>query len=184
MSGFDVYVLPPNSPFAVEVFKTIGPRIPRGKWPVEAMHVTFTPSADGMRVIGYFKDLPAPYDAVASHMVAQAGIKLVLLSPVAYLAAALVRAKRWRDACMYAAVPLLFAIPIMRILTKAAMVPVVGLFLANLAALVVTQGVLSHRRGVLVNTRFVADVPVPGLRLGGAMRDEPAHSLPLDGDEA
>jgi hypothetical protein len=184
MSSVNVYVLNSNSPFSIEVFKTIGPHVPRSKWPVEALHVHFTPSADGMCVIGQFKDLPAPYGAIACQRAAQAGIKLVLLSPAAYAAAALVKAKRWRDACMYAAVPALFAIPLLSILSRAALVPAAGLFAANIVALILTQITLSRRRNDLVNTRFVADIPVPGLRLGGTIKDDPVVALPLDGDVA
>ncbi len=183
MSGIDVYVMNANSAFSIEVFKIIGPHVPRGKWPINALHVPFTPSADGLYLISKFKDLPAPYNGYAAQLVAQAGTKLVLMSPAAWGAARVVKAKRWRDACMFAAVPALFAIPLLGALAKAALLPAAALFVANLVALILTQLALTKARTDLVNSRFVADIPVPGLRLGGVIhREEPVPALNLNED--
>ncbi|CAA7616418.1 conserved hypothetical protein [Magnetospirillum sp. LM-5] len=181
VSGIDVYVLNANTAFSIEVFKIIGPHVPRGKWPINALHVPFTPSADGLYLIGKFKDLPAPYAGYAAQLVAQAGTKLVLKSPAAWRAARMVKAKRWRDACMFAAVPALFAIPLFGALSRAALLPAAALFVANLVALILTQLALTKARTDLVNTRFVADIPVPGLRLGGVIKqEEPPPTLNMN----
>jgi len=180
VTGMNVYVLPINSAFSVEVFKTIGPYVPRSKWPVEAMSVPFNSSADGLYLMATFSDLPKPFNQAARQAVAMAGTKLVLLSPAAYFAAQVVKAKRWRDTFLYAAVPALFAVPLLGALSQALLVPVMALFLANLAALGVTQMKLTQRRADLLNTRFVADIPVPGLRLAGVVKDVVETAIPLD----
>jgi uncharacterized membrane protein YhaH (DUF805 family) len=97
--------------------------------------------------------------------VLQAGVELVMKSPVALLAGTVVRAKRWRDAFLYFTVPLLFAIPLMASLAKQGMMLASFAFAANFVALVLCQLELTRRRMMLSGSRFVAEIPVPGMRL-------------------
>lgn len=161
----DVLFITANSPFSQEVFKRVRPHIPRERWPGEPLRATFTPLSSGMGLLANFDDLPAAYAQVASRAVLQAGVDLVMKSPVALLAGNVVRAKRWRDAFLYFAVPLLFAIPLMGSLAKSGMLLAGLAFAANCAALLVGQIELMRRRMALSGSRFVAEVPVPGMRL-------------------
>lgn len=161
----DVLFITAETPFSQEVFKRIRPSIPRERWPTEPLRATFTPLADGMGFQASFDDLPPAYAQVASRLVLQAGVDLVIKSPVARLAGGVVRAKRWRDAFLYFVVPLLFAIPLMGALSGNAMYPAALTFAADLAALSFAQLQLTRRRMVLADSRFVAEIPVPGMRL-------------------
>lgn len=161
----DIPFLNAHSPFSQEVFKCIRPRIPRERWPVEPLRATFTPRPDGLALESNFDDLPPTYARVAQQMVLLAGVDLVVKSPVARLAATVVQAKRWRDAFLFFALPLLFAIPLMGALATTAMYLATGLFAADCAALVFAQILLIRRRIVLMESRFVAEIPVPGMRL-------------------
>lgn len=166
----EVLLLSVGSPFSQEVFKRIRPSIPRDRWPNEALRATFTPVADGMALQANIDGLPTAYAQAATRIILQAGLDMVVKSPVAFLAAGVVRAKRWRDVFMFAAVPLLFAIPLMSSLASSAMAPASALFGANLVALLLSQIVLIRRRLALGDARFVAEIPVPGLRLQIAAR--------------
>lgn len=161
----DVLFINADSPFSQEVFKRIRPSIPRERWPTEPLRATFTPLPDGLALAASFDDLPPSYGQVAGRLVLQAGVDLVVKSPVARLAAGVVRAKRWRDAFLYFAVPLLFAIPLMGSLSSKAMYPAGLAFAANCVALLACQLQLTRRRVALHGSRFVAEIPVPGMRL-------------------
>lgn len=166
----DLILINAGTPFSQEVFRRIRPAIPRERWPHEALRATFVPVADGMRLEAAFDGLPAAYAQVAARMVLQAGLDLVVKSPVAFLAAGVVRAKRWRDMFMFAAVPTLFAIPLMGILSKAIIYPTALLFIADLVCLTLAQVMLTRRRMALGGARFVAEIPVPGMRVQIAAR--------------
>ena len=112
-----------------------------------------------------FDDLPAAYARVAGLAVLQTGVELVMKSPVALLAKTVVRAKRWRDAFLYFTIPLLFAIPLMASLAKTGMMLASFAFPVNFVALVISQLELTRRRMALSGSRFVAEIPVPGMRL-------------------
>lgn len=171
-------VLPPGSAFSQAVFKTIRPGIPRERWPAEPVRATFTPGMDGFYLIGDFEGLGQSYGILAARMVVDAGVELVLISPAAPAAAAVVRAKRWRDMLLFLAAPMLFAIPMLGMLADALMKVSAGMFALNALALIVAQVGLSHQRGRLAGTRFVADIPSPGYRLQLATAQATAPAQP------
>lgn len=156
-----------SSPFSQEVFRRIRPGIPRERWPLDPMTVTFTAAASGLYLKADFgnDDFPAPYLEQARQTIMRAGVDLVVLSPFATLARGVTRAKRWRDSFLYMAVPLLFAIPLMGSLLDRLMPPTAALFGADLLALAFTQIQLSRRRAAIARARCVAEIPVPGMRL-------------------
>ncbi|CAA7620133.1 hypothetical protein [Magnetospirillum sp. UT-4] len=164
----DVQYVTAQSKFSLEVFKVVRPHVPRERWPANPLRATFMPHPDGLYLEGSFDDLPGAYAQVAQRAVIQAGVELVRVSPVAFWAAEVVRAKRWRDAFMFFAVPLLFAIPLMGALHQSAMILAAGAFAVNLVVLIFTQGLLIRRRATLASARFVAEIPVPGMRLAVA----------------
>ena len=157
--------LPPESAFSRAVYTQIRPAIPRTQWPSDALHARFTPTPDGLALDGVFEGLPAAYAAVAAQMVRQAGVDLVLASPVAYLAVAVVRIRRWRDTFLYALLPFLFAIPLMAALGDTAMRVCMGLFVLDAVALLATHANLLQSRSVMAQNRFTARIPTPGLRI-------------------
>lgn len=162
----DVQFINAGSAFAQEVFKTVRPSIPRERWPVEPIRVTFTPLIDGLGLVGNFDDVfPPRFAALATRLVVDAGVDLVVLSPAAHACAAMVRAKRWRDAFLYAFLPLLFAVPLMGALADKAMMAAAALFVADLILLILAQARMSRRRVELAAARFVAEIPVPGMKL-------------------
>ena len=170
----DLVYLPAASPFSQEVFRRIRPGIPRERWPVEPITVTFAADASGLFLRASFDedDLGPAHTRQATLTLAHAGVELVVLSPFATLAAAVTRAKRWRDAFLYLAVPLLFAIPLMGALSAPLMMPAAGLFAAGVLALVLTQAQLTRRRLAITNARCVAEIPVPGMRLHVAVKQK------------
>jgi hypothetical protein len=157
-------LLPANSAFSRLVFETIRPRIPRIAWPDQLMG-SFRPTADGLAFDATFDGLPAGYAAAASALVREIETKLMVLSPAVDAARSVVAAKRWRDTFLYASLPLLFAIPLMAALTAWAMQLATGAFTLDLAALAVAQVALGQRRRVLAAASFMAEIPVPGMRL-------------------
>ncbi|MGE5548498.1 MAG: hypothetical protein ACM33T_16450 [Solirubrobacterales bacterium] len=163
----DVVLLDAGSVFSVEVFKTIRPSIPRERWPGAPVRGSFKPHASGRFLEATFEDLPASYSELAARLVAAKGVELMAVSPVAYRAAMVVRAKRWRDAFLFAAVPLLFAIPLMAALSATAMKISGLLFAVDMAALVLAHMAVINRRAILISGRFIASIPVPGMRLAG-----------------
>lgn len=158
-------VFPPESAFSRAVYAEIRPAIPRSQWPTDALTVTVTPAADGMSLEARFEGLPPAYAARASQIVRDAKVGLVLESPVAYLAAQVVRMRRWRDTFMFALLPLLFAIPLLAALGDAAMRLSMLLCAGDGLALLATHVALMRRRGTLVDNRFIAHIPTPGLRI-------------------
>ncbi|KIL97336.1 hypothetical protein CCC_00397 [Paramagnetospirillum magnetotacticum MS-1] len=158
-------LLRPDSEFSRAVYKEIRPAIPRAQWPTSALRASFTPSSDGLALIAAFEGLPPAYAAVAAQVVLRAKVDLVLVSPVAVLASAVVYMRRWRDTFLYALLPLLFAIPLMAPLGDAAMRASFVLFSLNMAALLVTHARLLQRRAKLQQGRFIAEIPSPGLRI-------------------
>jgi hypothetical protein len=158
-------LLRPDSEFSRTVYKEIRPVIPRTHWPADALRATFTPSNDGLALIATFEGLPPTYAALAAQMVLKAKVDLVLVSPVAALASAVVHMRRWRDTFLYALLPMLFAIPLMAVLGDVAMRTSMVLFAVNCAALLVTHARLLSRRNMLQQGRFIAEIPTPGLRI-------------------
>lgn len=169
----DLVYVSAASPFSQEVFRRIRPGIPRERWPVEPITVTFTADPSGLFLRASFDDdLPANYIQQAVGVIAHAGVDLVVLSPFASLAKAAARAKRWRDVFLFFAVPLLFAIPLMGALLDRLMVPATGLFAADLLALALTQLQVARCRMAIANARVVAEIPVPGMRLHVAAKQK------------
>lgn len=158
-------LLRPDSEFSRAVYKEIRPVIPRAHWPADALRASFTPSNDGLALIASFEGLPPTYAALAAQVVLKAKVDLVLVSPVAALASAVVYMRRWRDTFLYGLLPMLFAIPLMAALGDVAMRVTIVLFAVNCVALLVTHARLLNRRSVLQRGRFVAEIPTPGLRI-------------------
>lgn len=169
--------LPPESEFSRAVFKLIRPHIPRERWPVDTVRARFEPGGDGLWLDGYFDDLPHAYARLAAQLVREAGVDLVIQSPMAAGAAAVVRAKRWRDAAMYAFLPLMFAIPLMAPLSESAMHMAALLFGLDLLVLPAFQSALASKRKQLKDARFIAFIPAPGLKINLSGRGE---GLPLN----
>lgn len=158
-------LLPPDSEFSRAVYKEIRPAIPRPHWPAEALRASFTPTPDGLALVASFDGLPAAYAALAAQTVFKARVDLVLVSPVAALASAVVYRRRWRDTFLYALLPVLFAIPLMAPLGDGAMRVSFFLFALNCLALLVTHARLLQSRSRLLDGRFLAEIPTPGLRI-------------------
>lgn len=158
-------IYPPESAFSRAVYTEIRPAIPRAQWPAEALHATFVPSPDGLSLEAVFEGLPPASAALAAQVVRRAGVGLVLVSPVAYLAATVVRIRRWRDTFLFALLPFLFAIPLMAALGDGAMRASMALFAVDVLALLVTHGKLMQGRSVMIQNRFRAQIPTPGLRI-------------------
>ena len=158
-------ILPPESAFSRAVYTEIRPAIPRAHWPSEALRATFVPSSSGLAMEAAFEGLPPAYAAVAAQVVRRAGVGLVLASPVAYLAAQVVRARRWRDTFLYALLPVLFAIPLMAALGDGAMRISMALFALDVLGLLATHLSLMHKRSAMLQNRFIAQIPTPGLRI-------------------
>lgn len=163
----DLVYVSAASPFSQEIFRRIRPGIPRERWPIEAMTVSFTADPSGLFLRASFdgSDLPASYAQQAMQVIAHAGVDLVAQSPFATMAAAVIRAKRWRDMFLFLAVPLLFGIPLAGAALDRLMMPAAGLFLVDLLGLILLQLQLTRRKIAIANARCVAEIPVPGMRL-------------------
>lgn len=157
--------LPPHSPFCKHVYDLIRPHIPRSEWPADSLSAVFTAGPDGRFLVVAFEGLSARFTEVAAQAVSAAGFGLVLQSPMAYSASQLYRALRWRNVCLYAIVPLLFAIPLMGAIGGTAMRAAAFLFAGDLAGFFLTHSTVLRRRAHLAEARFSADIPVPGLRI-------------------
>ena len=174
--------LPPESDFSRAVFKLIRPHIPRERWPVDSVRARFEPAGDGLWLNADFDELPAAYATMAAQLVREARVDLVLKSPAAAAAAAVVKAKRWRDVGLYAFLPLMFAIPLMAALSEAAMRVAAGLCGVDLLLLILFQAKLSRRRALMAEARFIARIPAPGLKIslgGKAEGPQPIGSGPM-----
>lgn len=171
--------LQPESNFSRSIFKLIRPHIPRERWPIDVVRARFEPAGDGLWLQADFDNFSAAHAALAAQLVREAGVDLIIKSPSAPAAASVVRAKRWRDMALYAFLPLLFAIPLMAALSDAAMRLAILLFCVDLAALVGFQAALVRQRAKMVQARFIALIPAPGLKIHlgskamGSPRDEP-----------
>lgn len=158
-------VLTPDSEFSRAVYKEIRPAIPRAHWPVEALRASFTPTADGLALVASFDGLSPTYAALAAQVVFRAKVDLVLVSPVAALASAVVYMRKWRDTFLYAVLPFLFAIPLMAPLGDGAMRISFVLFAMDCLALLISHARLLQCRSRLLDGRFLAEIPTPGLRI-------------------
>ncbi len=156
---------PPESAFSRAVYKEIRPAIPRAQWPVEPLRATFVVAPDGLSMHATFEGLPPASCVIAAQVVARAKVDLVLASPVAYLAAAVVRIRRWRDTFLYALLPVLFAIPLLAALGNTAMRLSMVVSVITVLALIATNGSLLQARSKLSAARFVALIPTPGHRI-------------------
>ena len=176
----DLVYISAASPFSQEVFRRLRPRIPRERWPIEPMTVTFTADSSGLFLKASFDDadLGANYTQQAVQVIAHAGGDLVVQSPFATLAAGVMRAKRWRDVFLFLAVPLLFAIPLMGALLDRLMMPATVLFAIDVTALALTQVQLTRRRIAIANARCIAEIPVPGMRLQVPTKQKPGDQTP------
>jgi hypothetical protein len=161
----DIVVLPVGSAFSRAVYELLRPKIPRTVWPDESIKAAFTPSSNGLYFDVRFDGFQTSYAMLAAHLVREANVKLVLLSPCFVEAKQVMQARRWRDAFLYSAVPLLFAIPLLAALSETAMRLSSGLFALDAVLLTLSHGLLMTKRSALLAKRFVADIPVPGLRL-------------------
>lgn len=173
--------LQPDSEFSRAVFKVIRPHIPRERWPMETVRARFEAGASGLWLEGAFDDFPIPCAKLATRLVREAGVDLVIQSPLAAEAAAVVRAKRWRDAGLYAFLPLMFAIPLMAALSDAVMHLAGLLFCVDLVALAIFQAMLVRKRAHMAAARFIAFIPAPGLKIALSGRTEgppPGEPMP------
>lgn len=155
----------PESDFSRAVFKVIRPHIPRERWPMDTVFARFEAAGDGLWLKADFDNFPRSYAQLAAQLVRDAGVDLVLKSPAAAAAAAVVRAKRWRDAGLYAFLPVMFAIPLMAALSEAAMRFALLFFCVDVVALLVFQTALVRRRAAMAAERFIAYIPAPGLKI-------------------
>ena len=172
--------LQPQSDFSRAGFKVIRPHIPRERWPVDTVRARFEAGANGLWLEAAFDDFPASYATLAPRLVREAGVDLMIKSPMAAAAAAVVRAKRWRDVGLYAFLPLMFAIPLMAALSDAAMRLAGLLFCVNLAALALFQALLVRKRARMAAARFIAFIPAPGLKIAlGARTEGPPRGEPM-----
>lgn len=176
MSGPMLY---PDSAFSRAVFKVIRPHIPRERWPADAVRARFEPGQDGLWLEADFDNFPSSFAALAAQLVREAGVDLVLKSPMATAASAVVRAKRWRDVCLYGFLPLMFAIPLMASLSEAAMRFAFFLFCGDLIGLALFNTLLTRRRAKLREARFIAHVPAPGLKINLSGREGSLLSEPM-----
>jgi hypothetical protein len=176
----DIVVLPVNSAFSRAVFEELRPKIPRAAWPDESIKGTFTPSANGLYLNVGFDGFQPSYALLASHLVREAKVKLVLMSPCFTEARQVMQIRRWRDMFLYSAVPLLFAIPLLASLSATAMRTSTALFAVDAVLLALSHGVLMTARSKLLGRRFIADIPVPGLRLKAAAAADARHPLSPD----
>lgn len=164
--------LQPDSEFSRAVFKVIRPHIPRERWPLDTVRTRFEAGDNGLWLEASFDDFATSYANLAKQLVREAGVDLVIKSPLAAAAAAVVRAKRWRDVGLYAFLPLMFAIPMMAALSDAAMRLAVLFFGVDLLTLALFQAVLVRRRAQLAAARFIAFIPAPGLKIALGSRSE------------
>lgn len=167
----DLVQVGPSSRFSQEVFRRIRPQIPRERWPTDRLSIAFTADPSGLFLRAWIEpgDFPHSYADIAVRAIAQAGVELVVVSPFARVAKAVMAAKRWRDAFLYMGLPLLFAIPLMGSLAQPLMMLCTVLFAADLGLLLVAQVALSRRRATIATARVVADIPLPGsvVHVGG-----------------
>jgi len=159
-------ILQPSSHFSREVFNVLRTVVPRHSWPVGQPIVgLFLPIPSGMGLMAEFEHLSGESKKHAEQAVLDKGVSLVLESPAAPQAVAVFRAKRWRDIGMYALLPLLFAIPIVDGLFPNGGHATILIAVADFAVLVASQLRMSQAQKALVESRFIAHIPTPGMRI-------------------
>lgn len=173
--------LAPETPFCRAVFTLVRPHIPRERWPADSVLVRVSGGGDGLWLDADFDGFPRAQARLAADLVRQAGWDLVALSPLALSALAVMRAKRWRDFCLYAFLPLLFAIPLMGSLSDIAMTAAGIAFAADVVGLAVTQGLLGRARATMQAAHFIAHVPAPGRKMLIASQAPDLKLSPLTG---
>ena len=170
----------PESDFSRAVFKIIRPHIPRERWPMDTVLGRFEVAGDGLWLKADFNNFPKAYADLAAQLVREAGVDLVLKAPAAPAAAAVVRAKRWRDVGLYAFLPLMFAIPLMAALGDDAMRFALLLFCLDAVFLAFFQAILVRQRTAMAAERFIAHIPAPGLKINLGSRSDNRFSGDLD----
>ena len=159
-------ILPSNSAFSMEVFKIIRPGIPNQAWPVGQPVVgLFLPIPSGLGLVAEFEHLFGSHKKQAEQAVLAHGFELMKHSPAAYQANQVFKAKRWRDACMFALLPLLFAIPIVDGLFSSADHLMMLISAADFCGFVAMQLRLGSAQKTLVESRFIAHIPTPSMRI-------------------
>ena len=159
-------ILPPNSHFSQEVFKTIRPGVPDQAWPVGQPVVgLFLPIPSGLALMAEFENLHGGYKKQAEQMVLAKGLSLVRSSPAAAAANAVFKSKRWRDIFMYSLLPLVFAIPIVDGLFANADHLAMALSGLDFIAFAASQLRLMQARQTLVESRFIAHIPTPSMKI-------------------
>ena len=159
-------ILSPNSVFSREVFKIIRPHIPAHGWPVgQPVTGLFLPIPSGMALMAEFEHLSGEYRKHAEQAVLEKGVELVLESPSAPHAYSVFKAKRWRDVCLYALLPMLFTMPVFNGLFPNAIHGLMIATVADMAGLIASQLILSRTQTRLIESRFIAHIPTPGMRI-------------------
>lgn len=147
---------------------------------MDTVRARFEAGENGLWLAADFDNFPANYATLAAVLVREAGVDLVLKSPMALAAVAVVRAKRWRDVCLFAFLPLMFAIPLMAALSDAVMRLAVFLFCMDLVILISFQALLIRQRARMIASRFIAFIPAPGLKIHlGARRESSQRGEPM-----
>jgi uncharacterized membrane protein YhaH (DUF805 family) len=156
-------VLPPNSEFSKMVFKILRPGIPVAGWPMGV------PSGTAMVV--NFEEMTGDYKKYAEYTVYKKSGSLIMASPAAGAAIAVLQAKRLRDICLYSLLPLLFAIPISYGLAPKISTLITIVSVVDAAALIATQLILLKCQKTLANSKFIAHIPTPSLKIKVAFAD-------------
>ena len=159
-------ILSPDSPFSREIFKLIRPGVPHQSWPVaQPLIGLFMPIPSGMALVAEFEYLTGPAKKYAEQAILSKGVALVKESPAAYQANLMFKAKRWRDICMFALLPLIFAIPIVDGLFEPADHAVMLIAAADFIGLIAAQLNLGRAQDALVESRFIAHIPTPSMKI-------------------
>jgi len=165
-------ILQPNSYFSQEVFKLIRPGIPSHGWPVgQPVTGLFTPIPSGMGLMAEFEHLSHDHRIHAEQTILEKGVSLVLASPAAHEAYAVFKVKRWRDTLLFGLLPLLFAIPVIDGLFPKATHAVMMITVADLVGLVAAQLRLGQVQKILTESRFIAHIPTPSMKIKVGQRN-------------
>jgi hypothetical protein len=109
----------------------------------------------------------------AEYAILGKGASLVLDSPAAFQAILVYKAKSLRDVALYALVPILFIIPIINGLISKFTHFSIALSVLDFAVLIAAQLRLGILQKKLKNSRFIAHIPTPGMKVSIA------HKPPL-----
>jgi len=162
----DGVILPPNSRFSQEIFKLIRPGIPQHGWPVgQPIMGLFQPLPNGMGLVAEFEHLSADHKRYAEYLILEKGAPLVMESPAAPKAVAVYKAKSWRDVSLYALLPVLFMVPVVDGLVANATHLAVAAAAVNLVILIASQLKLTRAQTALSESRFIAHIPTPGMKI-------------------